>query len=309
MNFFSSGKSKTPEKTSVNEKQPTQEPLLVTPKNCKAITKANLDEEQQQKLAQLREDISKIMLSETDDYYENEKRFLTDATLHRYLRARKWDLNAARTMLENTMKWRREFRPDQLDPDYIRPEVETGKMYYNGYDFYGRPSLIMRPRNENSKDGDRQIKHIVFCLERGIRLMPEGVETVNIIIDFKGAMASQHPSIATSKKFLEILGNHYPERLGTAFVVKSPWFFLTTFKIISPFIDPVTKSKIKFVYDKKNENDSKNQGSEMAYLPDYFPEEQIETEFNGKYHFEFSIDTYWTQLLELTGNPYKIIDY
>lgn len=32
-------------------------------------------------------------------------------------------LKAAKTMLENTIKWRREYRPDQLDPDYIRPEV------------------------------------------------------------------------------------------------------------------------------------------------------------------------------------------
>lgn len=117
-------------------------------------------------------------------------------------------------MLENTLKWRRDFRPDQLDPDIIRPEVETGKMYYNGFDIYGRPLLIMRPRNENSKDDERKIKHIVFCLERGIRLMPKGVETIDIVIDFKGAMSADHPSISTSKKFLDILSNHYPERLG-----------------------------------------------------------------------------------------------
>lgn len=117
-------------------------------------------------------------------------------------------------MLKNTILWRRDFRPDQLDPSYIRPEAETGKMYYSGFDRSGRPLWVMRPRNQNSKDNERQIKHIVFCLERGIRLMPQGVETVDIIIDFKGAMASSHPSLSTSKKFLEILGNHYPERLG-----------------------------------------------------------------------------------------------
>lgn len=117
-------------------------------------------------------------------------------------------------MLEATIHWRRAFKPDLLDPTYIRPEAETGKMYYNGFDLAGRPLWIMRPRHQNSKDNERQIKHIVFCLERGIRLMPAGVETIDIIIDFKGALASHHPSLATSKKFLEILSNHYPERLG-----------------------------------------------------------------------------------------------
>lgn len=27
-------------------------------------------------------------------------------------------------MLENTVRWRRDYRPDQLDPEYIKPEVK-----------------------------------------------------------------------------------------------------------------------------------------------------------------------------------------
>lgn len=26
-------------------------------------------------------------------------------------------------MLENTVRWRRDYHPDELDPDYIKPEV------------------------------------------------------------------------------------------------------------------------------------------------------------------------------------------
>lgn len=29
----------------------------------------------------------------------------------------------AKTMLENTVRWRRDYRPDELDPEYIKPEV------------------------------------------------------------------------------------------------------------------------------------------------------------------------------------------
>jgi hypothetical protein len=78
----------------------------------------------------------------------------------------------------------------------------------------------MRPRLQNSKDAERQIKNIVFSLERGIRLMPDKVENIAIIVDFKDSSASHNPSLNTCKKFLDILGNHYPERLGIAFVVK-----------------------------------------------------------------------------------------
>ncbi|KAG1059776.1 hypothetical protein G6F42_028186 [Rhizopus arrhizus] len=93
-------------------------------------------------------------------------------------------------------------------------------MYFNGFDKCGRPVWIMRPRLQNSKDGERQIKHIVYSLERGIRLMPDLVENLAIIVDFKDSSASHNPSVSTCKKFLDILGNHYPERLGIAFVVK-----------------------------------------------------------------------------------------
>ncbi|CAO3590737.1 unnamed protein product [Absidia cylindrospora] len=310
MGFFRSAEPKASTDTSLNEKEAVRDPILTVQKDYQPPTAPVLDDSQQQKLAQLREYINTIILPETDDYYPNEKGFLTDATLHRYMRARKWDIEAAKTMLESTIHWRRDFRPDQLDPSYIRPEAETGKMYYSGFDLAGRPLWVMRPRHQNSKDNERQIKHIVFCLERGIRLMPKGVETIDIVIDFKGALAAHHPSLATSKKFLEILSNHYPERLGYAFIVKSPWFFLTSFKLISPFIDPVTRAKIKFVVGKSGDNaDTKRDASELAYLPDYLPEDQIETEFYGNRYFNFDIDIYWTRLLELTGDPYKIIDY
>lgn len=29
-------------------------------------------------------------------------------------------------MLENSIRWRRDYRPDELDPDYIKPEVCMG---------------------------------------------------------------------------------------------------------------------------------------------------------------------------------------
>ncbi|KAI9282576.1 CRAL-TRIO domain-containing protein [Sporodiniella umbellata] len=266
-------------------------------------------QEQQEGLRKLKEYIESTMLPETHEYYPNERGFLTEATLKRYMRARKWNYENAKSMLENTVLWRRDYKPDQLDPDYIRPEAETGKMYFNGFDKAGRPVWIMRPRLQNSKDAERQVKHIVYSLERGIRLMPEKVENIAIIVDFKDSSASHNPSVATCKKFLDILGNHYPERLGIAFVVKSPWFFFATFKMISPFMDPVTKNKIKFVHDSKEESDTKSTSNEWVHIKDYIEPDQLEVDFGGRFNFLFEIGAYWSSLLEKTGNPYKVIDY
>jgi hypothetical protein len=280
------------------------------PSNFTPVQHPALTEEQQAKVVKLREYIESIMLPESHEYYKSERGFVTDATIKRYMRARKWDFEHAKVMLENSVRWRRDYRPDELDPEYIKPEAETGKMYFNGFDKNGRPVWIMRPRLQNSKDGERQIKHIVYSLERGIRLMPESVENIAIIVDFKDSSASDNPSVSTCKKFLDILGNHYPERLGIAFVVKSPWFFFATFKLISPFMDPVTKNKIKFVYDSKDEKDNtKNTSNEWVHIQDYIPPDQLECDFGGRYNFTYELEPYWSSLLEKTGNPYKVIEY
>lgn len=99
------------------------------------------------------------------------------------------------------------------------PQSLTGKTYLNGFDKYGRPTLYLKPRNENTKPSTLQIRNVVFNLERAARIMPEGVETLNIIVDMAGSSSTTSPGLGIAKQFLDVLGNHYPERLGVAFVV------------------------------------------------------------------------------------------
>ncbi|KAG2179980.1 hypothetical protein INT43_003767 [Umbelopsis isabellina] len=296
----------------VDDGPSTNLPILDPPTNLLTPV-ASLDDSQQEKLASLREHANEIMLPEDDEYYKNEKGFLSDNTLRRYLRARKWDVQASAKMLDATIQWRRAEKPDLYDPDYISPEAETGKMYFSGFDKVGRPLWIMRPRLENSKDAERQIKHIVFSLERAIRLMPVGVENLSIIVDFKDSSSGQSPSVSTCKKFLDILANHYPERLGKAYVVSAPWVFHATFKVISVFMDPVTFNKIKFVYEKKEDESKETEktetGNEWVHLENYIDLDQLESVFGGNYNYKFDFDVYWNALLDHTGRPHKLIDY
>jgi hypothetical protein len=74
-------------------------------------------------------------------------------------------------------------------------------------------------------------------------------------------------------------------------------------------MDPITKSKIKFVYDGKDEKESKSTSNEWVHLGDYIDADQLECDYGGKFNFTYEIESYWSSLLEKTGNPYKIIDY
>jgi hypothetical protein len=66
----------------------------------------------------------------------------------------------------------------------------------------------MKPRYENSKDANRQIKNIVFSLELAAALVPQGVHTMDIIVDFRDASSGDTPGVGMAKQFLDILGNH-----------------------------------------------------------------------------------------------------
>ena len=74
------------------QKHVTSEPLFDPPQNYfPAIKYPPLDVSQQILLGKLRDHVNSIMLASGHEYHQNEKRFLTDATLIRHLHARKWD--------------------------------------------------------------------------------------------------------------------------------------------------------------------------------------------------------------------------
>jgi hypothetical protein len=99
-----------------------------------------------------------------------------------------------------------------------------------------------------------------------------------------------------------VLGNN---KLTCKHFTIAPWFFLTSFKVIAPFIDPVTRNKIKFI----NLDENKTTTNDLINLDEFIPLKQMEVDLGGEYNFAFDIDTYWNSLLEATGKPYKVIEY
>lgn len=80
-----------------------------------------------------------IALPETDPYYFWEQRFLADPGCHpRYMRAAKWKPEDAKKRIKGTMEWRREFKPDCIEPEDVGVEAETGKMCV-----YGLRSVVL----------------------------------------------------------------------------------------------------------------------------------------------------------------------
>lgn len=44
----------------------------------------------------------------------------------------------------------------------------------------------------------------------------------------------------------QIVGDHYPERLGVLIIIDAPWLFWAFWKLLTPFIAPNTVRKVEF---------------------------------------------------------------
>ncbi len=214
---------------------------------------------------------------------DSERMFLTRECILRYLRATSWNAVQSETRLKNTLVWRREYGLEKHTKDYISIENATGKQLILGWDIEGRPCQYMRPSKQNTERSDKQIQHLVFMLERSIDMMPAGQETLALLINFAETKSGQGATLSQGKQTLNILQNHYPERLGRALVTNVPFYIWGFFKLITPFIDPLTREKIKF-----------NEDSGI-----HVPREQLLKESGGLVQFEYDHEIYWPALNEL----------
>jgi hypothetical protein len=215
---------------------------------------------------------------------DEEKMWLTRECFLRYLRATKWNVADVKKRLEATLVWRREYGVLDHTPEYIEAENQTGKQYFLGFDKNGRPCLYLNPAKQNTEKSPKQIQHLVFMLERAVDLMGPGQGTLALLVDFAASTTSSNPNIAQSRLTLNILQGHYPERLGRALVTNLPWFVHGFFKIINPFMDPLTRAKLKFNED----------------MTLHVPPSQLDKKFGGECDFEYDHSIWWPEFIRIT---------
>lgn len=252
--------------------------------------------------------INELPGAATHPILSEEKAWLTQECLLRYLRATKWKTDAAIKRLEETIIWRRTFglidipvdteegqhkSKKIITPDLVSIENESGKNIILGYDNDNRPCLLLRNGYQNTETSLRQVQLLVFMLESVIKFMPPGQDTLALLIDLKAApahlnLSSKLPSISICKQVLHILQHHYPERLGRGLFANIPWIGYTFLKLVGPFVDPHTE--LKTIYDQPFEL--------------FVPKEQLDKEFNGMLDFEYIHKIYWPQLNEMVDRKH-----
>ncbi|KAJ8528858.1 hypothetical protein K7X08_030502 [Anisodus acutangulus] len=217
--------------------------------------------------------------------------YCTDACLKRYLEARNWNVDKSKKMLEETLKWRSSFKPEEIRWHEVATEGETGKVYKaNFHDRYGRTVLILRPGMQNTSALDNQMKHLVYLIENAIFNLPEGQEQMAWLIDFTGWSITNNVPVKSARETINILQNHYPERLAVAFLYCPPRIFEAFWKIVKYFMDPKTAQKVKFVYPKNKDS--------VELMKSYFDMDNLATEFGGTATLSYDHEEFSRQMAQ-----------
>ncbi|PMD30679.1 CRAL/TRIO domain-containing protein [Hyaloscypha variabilis F] len=205
-----------------------------------------------------------------------------DATLLRFLRARRFVVADALTQFTDTEKWRKANQLDQLyETIDIEHYDETRRLYpqWTGRrDRRGIPVYVYEVKHLNSKtmaayeksaketnskaqtDGKTSPKLLrLFALyENLIRfVMPlctalmdrdhprTPITQSNNIVDISGVGLKQFWNLRTHMQDASTLATaHYPETLDRIFIIGAPAFFPTVWGWIKRWFDPITTSKI-----------------------------------------------------------------
>jgi len=106
--------------------------------------------------------------------------------------------------------------------------------------------------------------------------MGDDIEDFTVLLDFKdwGYSNVDYAGVTTG---VQMLQKYYPERLGMALCINTPWIFNAVWAVVSPLLNEVTRSKVVFV------------GAEYkTKLLEYFESDQLLPEHGGTSTYEWA---------------------
>ncbi len=182
----------------------------------------------------------------------------------RFCRARKFDVEKIKIMIENYIKWSKEVDLEaigNLDIKQYEPIKEVTCHGYCNIDKLGRPIFIEDVKALKAKKifkifEDKQlILYYVQSYERLLhllfpecsRVMGKRVDRTMTIMNLKkvsiiklfGGKVRGFLKLATS-----ITQDYYPEIMGKMYIVNAGYFFSGIWAIVKPWLDPVVQKKI-----------------------------------------------------------------
>ncbi|KAI4595245.1 hypothetical protein KJ359_005218 [Pestalotiopsis sp. 9143b] len=214
-----------------------------------------------------------------------------DALVLRFLRARKWDVEAALVMLLSAVRWRRERQLDRTviltgesvslkdapskDETGFITQYRSGKSYVRGTDKEHRPIYIIKVGlHDPSMQSSEAIESYILHNVESIRLLVKPPnDKFCLLFDMTG-FGLRNMDFHVVKFLLLIFEAKYPETLGLVLIHNAPFVFWGLWNIIKGWLDPVIASKINFT-------------RKSADLLKFISEDNLQSNYGGRDEWKY----------------------
>ncbi|XP_030380121.1 SEC14-like protein 2 [Scaptodrosophila lebanonensis] len=214
------------------------------------VTLPEITDEQRNTLEQFRTVMADVLVPTHDDYF-----------LLRWLRARKWNLEAAEKMLRASLKTRGTWNVDHIEswdvPKALREYMPYGLIgndndgspvivcpFYN-FDIWGILHCVTRFEFQ---------KYLVLLLERFMnkayeQSLKHGWQARQLVVffDMQDVNLKQYAWRPAAECIISTVKQYeanYPELLKQCYIINAPKLFTVAFNIVKKFLDEATTSKI-----------------------------------------------------------------
>lgn len=183
---------------------------------------------------------------------------LSELTVGRFNSLGKGDVKKAVSLMQNYVAWLNSAqwgikRVSDVcsQTEGVPGQIKTGKCFItNGMTDKGNPLVIVKvaKHDPEAQSLDVTTRFVVHALFEAERLLNEPeMSQFAIVFDFRGA-SLKNVDYQAVKRFIAILTQFTPERLGMMLIYNAPGFFSAVcWPLIKPWLNPETAAKVHFV--------------------------------------------------------------